>query len=93
MILGKFEKQPGEVLDYAADLTQWLPEGDFAVSVVATADVGITIDSTVIADGGQSIRVWLSGGSTGQKYKIQVRFVTDQARTKEYEFVVKVKEV
>lgn len=93
MILGKYEKQPAEVLDYAADLTQWLPAGDFAVSVTTTADAGITVDSTIIADDGKSIRVWLSGGTSGQKYKIQVRFTTEQARTKEYEFVVKVKEV
>lgn len=92
MILGKFEKQPSEVLDYAADLSEWLPEGDFAASATATADVGITIDSTIIADAGTSIRVWLSGGMSGQKYKIQVLFVSDQGRTKEYEFVVKVKE-
>jgi len=93
MIIGRFDKQPNEVLDYYTDLTPWLPNGDFATSAATTADAGIVVDSTIIANGGKGIRVWLSGGTSGQKYKIQVRFTTDQSRVKEYEFTVKVKEV
>ena len=92
MIIGTFTKQPAEVLDYATDLRQWLPLGDYAVSAVTTATTGIVVVSTLITDVGKGIRVWLSGGTSGQKYKVQVRFVTDHGRTKEYEFVVRVKE-
>lgn len=95
MIIGKYEKQPAEVLDYACDLTQWLPRGDLAVSATTTVvPVGeLAIESTVIADAGRTIRVWLSGGVDGTQYKVQVRFVTDQSRTKEYEFLVRLREV
>ena len=92
MSIGTFVKQPGEVLDYTTSLKQWLPQGDFAISFTTTASDGITVDSTLITDEGEGICVWLSGGTSGKKYKIQVQFVTDQGRTKEYEFFVKVKE-
>lgn len=93
MIIGTFNKQPAEVLDYHTSLSDWLPSGDFAVSAATTGDTGIVIDSTLLTDDGTGVRVWLSGGTSGQKYKLQVRFVTDQGRTKEFEFVVKVKEI
>ena len=92
MIIGTFNKQPAEVLDYAIDLTQWLASGDYAISYTTTGDAGITIDSTLITDAGKGIRVWLSGGTSGVKYKIQVLFTTDAGRKKEFEFVVSVKE-
>jgi hypothetical protein len=93
MIIGRFDKQPNEVLDYYTDLTPWLPSGDFATSATTTADAGIVVDSTAIANGGKGIRVWLSGGTTGTKYKIQVRFTTDQSRVKEFEFILRCREV
>ena len=92
MIIGTFSKQPAEVLDYAIDLTQWLPSGDYAISQTTTAPIGIVVDSTLITDAGKGIRVWLSGGTSGVKYKIQVLFVTDNGRKKEFEFVVSVRE-
>ena len=92
MIIGTFSKQPAEVLDYAIDLTQWLASGDYAVSQVTTAAAGITVDSTLILNSGREIRVWLSGGTSGQRYKIQVHFTTADGRKKEFEFVVSVKE-
>lgn len=92
MIIGTFSKQPAEVLDYAIDLTQWLASGDYAVSQVTTAAAGITVDSTLILNSGREIRVWLSGGTSGQRYKIQVLFTTTDGRKKEFEFVVKVQE-
>ena len=93
MSIGTFSKQPAEVLDYAVDLSQWLPANDYAVSYVTTAQAGITVDSTLIANGGRAIVVWLSGGTSGQRYKVQVLFTTSDGRKKEFEFVVKVLEV
>lgn len=91
-ILGRFTKQPTEVLDYDVDFSEWFADrtdtlGSFAV----VAEAGITVArSTNI---GNVVKVVLSGGTNGTKYKVTVRVTTTpNAYVREADFVVTVKE-
>lgn len=91
-ILGTYQKQPNDVLDYDIDFSRWIADSDLIISVVATADVGITLLTTTIVNSGKSVKQWVSGGVSGVTYKIQIRATTSEGRVKEDEFKVKVKE-
>lgn len=91
-VLGKFVKQPSEVLDYDVDFTDWFANrADTPSSFVVTAEAGITIDGS--SRTGNVVKVILSGGVSGAKYKITVRLTTTNLLVKEADFVVLVKEV
>lgn len=91
MGLSKFTKQPNEVLDYDVNYSAWMVSGDEIQSATVTADAGVTIDSHTIVDG-EIVKVWLSSGTDGETYKITVKAVTTNGRTKEQEFKLKIKE-
>jgi hypothetical protein len=91
-ILGRFTKQPTEVLDYDVDFSEWFADRtDVIGSIAVTADAGITIASS--SNSGFVVKVVLSGGSNGVRYKITVRITTaPSAFVREADFVVTVKE-
>lgn len=92
-ILGVFIQQPHEVLDYDFDFSEWLPEADTIISATAVADPGITLGSTIIDPATQKIvKQWVSGGTSGVTYKIQITADTAGGRVKEVEFKVRVRE-
>jgi hypothetical protein len=92
-ILGTFTQQPHEVLDYDFDYSEWISTGDTIVGAVATADAGITLGSTIIDSTTHKIvKQWVSGGTDGNVYKIQITATTAGGRVKEIEFKVKVRE-
>lgn len=101
MILAKYEKQPAEVKDYDIDYAEWLgPVGD----TVATATTTVTCDTepvpTLLVDSVETsdtlVKLWVSGGTAGARYKITVRMTTTGAagktRKDESELVFTVKE-
>ena len=91
-ILGKFTKQPNEVLDYDVDYTDWFAaRTDTPSAYVVLADTGITVVGS--ARTGNIIKIILAGGTTGTKYKIQTRLTTTASLVKEAEFTVAVKEI
>lgn len=93
-IVGKFEKQPGETLDYYVIYDDWFANrSDAAASISVTADAGITIVASSLT--GSTVKIVLSGGTTGVKYKITVLLTTDAAIPiiKEVDFTVTVKAV
>lgn len=93
-VLEKFEKQPADVQDFDADYTDYIEAMGETVgaahTAVATAESGITVDSYTITNG--IVKVWLSGGTDGETYKVTVTLTTAGSRVKEAEFRVKVKE-
>lgn len=92
VILGKFSKQPSEILDYDVDYTDWFKgRTDTPASFTAAADPGITLVSSTRT--GNVVKVILSGGTTGTKYKITIRLTTAAGLVKEADFTVTVKEV
>lgn len=91
MILGRFQKQPADVLDYDFDYSDWLADrADTISSISITADTGITVGTTAHVSG--VVKVFLSGGTDGSSYKITSTVITTGGRTKQAEIVVKVKE-
>jgi len=89
-----FEKQPAEVQDYDISFVNWLAAlSDTGLSIVVTADSGITLVSSSLISG--IVKVWLSGGINNTTYKITITLTTANtpARVKQYEFQVKVKDV
>jgi len=91
-IIGKFVKQPAEILDYDVDYTEWFSNRtDTPVSFTYTADLGITVVGAVRT--GTVIKFILGGGTVGTKYKIQVRLTTAAGLVKEADFTVAVKEI
>ena len=91
-ILGKFTKQPNEVIDYDVDFTDWFADrADTPSAYVVTADIGITVVGS--ARTGNVIKIILAGGTTGTRYKVQTRLTTTAGLVKEAEFTVAVKEI
>lgn len=95
-ILGKFYKQPAEVLDYEFDFSEWLADrADSIVSqtVVATAQStgsAMTVSNVIQVAG--VVRFFLAGGTEGVKYKITCTIVTTGGRTKQSEIMITVKD-
>lgn len=94
MALTKFTKQPGDTQDYDIDYTKYLAGlSDTApgpTGVAVTVDSGITLVSQSLVNG--IVKVWLSGGTSGQTYKVTSTLTTVGGRVKEYEILVAVKE-
>lgn len=91
-ILGKFSKQPAEVLDYDVDFTDWFSNRtDTPASFVVVVEPGITVFSS--SRTGNIVKVVLSGGTSGGKYKVTVRLTTVLGLVKEADFQVTVKEI
>ena len=93
-ILGRFTKQPGETLDYDIDFSEWfVGRSDAPTSHTVTVPAGIT----KVADSrdGNVVKVVLSGGTSGEKYKITVTLTTNAspALVKEVDFMVTIKAV
>lgn len=102
MILGRFTKQPAEVLDYDIDFSEFLSDGD---TLAATADdppvpnpLSVTVDDPSITLGptwllnAYTVKQWLSGGTDGLRYKITLTVTSNAGRVKQVEFVVRVKD-
>ena len=90
-VLEKWEKQPGETLDYDISFEDFLDlRGDTGASHVVNAPAGITLEASTLSAG--VVKVWLSGGTDGQTYIIEAVVTTTGGRVKEGEIAIKVKE-
>lgn len=93
-ILGKYQKQPGETLDYDIDFTPWFAKRSLNPDVLTvTAESGITVAAS--ARTGAKVKVILSGGDDGTTYKVTVTLTSDSAPPlkKEVDFAVTVKAI
>lgn len=98
MILAKYEKQPLEVKDYDVDYTPWLTTitdtlASLATSVVCLTDATdetLEVDSTTFSD--DTVKVWISGGTDGEQYKLTLRVTTTGGRVDESELIFRVRD-
>ena len=91
--LATFIKQPSEVQDYDINFSAWLAAfspPDTATSMTVAVDTGITMGTTSLTAG--IVKVWLSGGTHGESYKVTASIATAGGRVKEDEVVIKVRE-
>lgn len=91
-ILGRYVKQPDEILDYDVDYTDWFSNRtDTPTSHAVVAETGITLVSSALT--GKVVKTILSGGIDGEQYKITTRLTTSSGMVKEADFMVRVKAV
>lgn len=76
-------QHPSDMLDHAIQLGDWLATGDALLTVAVVADAGITVGSAPApAISGTDVVLWLSGGTSGTTYDVQVTVTTTGGRTK-----------
>lgn len=96
----EFLKDPNSVLDYPVVWYNWLGS-DTISSHTATADSGITIDSSLVNSGdvvigdvtysaNTVVTLWISGGTADVDYEIDVTIVTAGGRTDSRKIVITV---
>lgn len=90
-ILAKFTKQPVEVQDYDVDFNEYLEfHNDVAISHTAVAESGLTVEASALTAG--VVKVFVSGGTDGNTYKVSATITTSGGRVKQGDIMVKVKE-
>lgn len=72
------DKHPAETVKQAVDFTRWLASGDSLTgSPTVTPDSGIvTTSPSAPAISGNAVVIWISGGTSGTTYDIEVRVST-----------------
>lgn len=85
-----FAKDPDAVLDYSWDWSGWLAAGETISTSSVTVPAGITKDSEV--GDGDSVTVWLSGGTGGTIYSVTCRITTTDSRTEDRTILISVGE-
>ncbi len=91
MKLGKTEKQPADVLDYDVDYSAWLRDNEtLSQASVTVSPEGLVLDAQAVAN--PIVKVWLSGGTAGGRYKVEVTATTSMGVVRQDEFIVAVKE-
>jgi hypothetical protein len=78
MAFPEYTKDPQAILDYEIDWSTWL-DTDTIVDSSWSAQTGITIVTD--SNDTNSTKVWLSGGTVGDRYNVTNEIVTTQGRT------------
>ncbi|MFD4474694.1 hypothetical protein ACFWPU_01055 [Streptomyces sp. NPDC058471] len=76
-----WEKDPGAVLDWGFDWSNWLSAAEEISSATVTVDSGLTKNSQ--SNTVNTVTVWLAGGTSGTTYQVNCRITTNQGRTDE----------
>jgi len=97
MIIERFIKQPREVKDYVIGYKEWLAEGDTVNDVnVVIECLNDPIDNALINDSvtlsPDGIKLWMSGGTHGNKYKLTLLVYTLGGRIDEIELIITIKD-
>jgi hypothetical protein len=80
-------KDPADVVDYPLDFRQLL-QAD-TISTATVTGEGVTIDSSSVS--GNTVTVWVSGGSAGQTATVKTTIVTANATPRTFERSFKIK--
>ncbi len=82
-------KLTADVLDYSLDLTNWLADESDTISgtpTVSTTVTGLTIGTVSVS--GSVVTVWLSAGTTGATYGVNVVITTAGGRTETFQVLL-----
>ena len=85
MRLGSFSKSPAERKRYAVDYSDWLGVGETLSSytLTSTPSGGMTVDGASIATGNTVLVFFISGGTAGVQYTLDVNIATSSGQIKE----------
>lgn len=91
-VIGVWTQQPADQLDYDLDYgAKFLTSGDTVIgSAVSSSPSGLTVTDLVV--GGDTIKLWVSGGTDGVRYRVQVTATTDHGRVKQDEVMFNIRE-
>lgn len=90
-ILGRFTKQPAEKESYSIEFSDDLEGMDgIAEAVTTVSPEGLNLISSLVV--GTRVKVLVSGGNVGTKYKVTVTVTTDDGRILQDEFIVVIKD-
>lgn len=97
MILGTYQKQPAETLDYDIEYGDWLPDTDSLSEsnepeATATPDT-LEIQSVTRDYDNDRVKVWVAGGDDGEQYKVELTTYTREGRVRQDEFYIIVRDV
>ena len=97
MALEKFTKQPGEIKDFDVTFGPFLDaHADTAQAgnpiVTGAVPAGITLVTVVWVPEIRTMKFWVSGGTSGQKYTLTASLLTAGGRRLEADIQVAVKE-
>jgi len=98
MILERYVKQPSETKDYDIDYTPWLaPMADTIQHATATVTClnnpnDISLLASPVEFTPTSVKVWVSGGTNRNRYKVDIRVTTVGGRIDESELLFSVRE-
>ncbi len=98
MILETYTKQPAEYKDYDVNYTDWLADpADTLFDITATVECLSTPTNTSLTVHHVDMttttcKLWVAGGTTGEKYKITLNATTVGGRIDQSELVFKVKD-
>ena len=91
-VIASYTQQPADNLDYDIDYGEWLSNADSLLSAtVAVAPAGLTVQSPLVV--GERVKLWVSGGTSGTKYKVTVTTTTTLGRIKQDEIKFSVKDI
>lgn len=85
MVAKTFIKDPDARLDYAVDLSDLANLGDSitdaVISVTSTLDSSVSLSCELIDITDIVVRFWVSGGVSGCRYQVQLRYTTVLGRS------------
>lgn len=100
-----FLKQPTDVLDYDVDMSAWFEGSDDDIDTVTisvrspmeaepTLVIGPGVHPEYVAIGLDPVRfkIWIGGGTDRADYVVTCVVATEQSRTKEIDFKIKVRD-
>lgn len=89
-------KKPADQLDYDVEFERWLSDDDSVQSADAVASTVDDDAAPLVVESvqlfGTVVKVWISGGSAGESYEINVTATTADGRVKEVCFIIRVTE-
>lgn len=95
MRIGVVRKGATDRLDYDVSFVDWLTTGDIIheaeASIEQNTDTGpLVIESVAVFNAQRKVKVWLSGGNSGETYMVAVSITTNEGRVKTVCFQVRV---
>lgn len=89
-MLGIVKKRPGDNLDYDVDFSDWLVDGDIIASGLAVSSGVVVVGDVEVMP--TVVKVWLSGGESGETSNVTVTVTTGSGRIKEAVFAIRISE-